>query len=184
MIQAIESRRPDNGFVGRVGALVLSFAVVFCAPAAPGQGGTVNTGTVGEAPKTMRAKGTFEVKLGPLETYNRSADAKVGRMSIDKTFAGDLVGTSQGEMLSGGSPAEGSAGYVAIERVTGTLQGRNGGFLLQHSGTMTPESQKATITVIPGSGTGGLEGIAGSMSIQIEDGQHFYDFEYTLPSSA
>lgn len=184
MIQRIESRRPNGGFVGRAGALVFGFAVVLCTPAVPGQGGTMNAGTVEETPKTMRAKGTFEVQLGPLETYNRSADAKVGRMSIDKTFAGDLVGTSQGEMLSGGSPAEGSAGYVAIERVMGTLQGRDGGFLLQHSGTMTPESQELTITVIPGSGTGGLEGIAGSMSIEIEDGQHFYDFEYTLPSGA
>ena len=184
MIQVVESRRPGNGFAGRAGALMLSFAVASCAPAAPGKSGAMNNGTVEEAPTTMRAKGTFEVQLGPLETYNRSADAKVGRMSIDKTFAGDLVGTSQGEMLSGGSPAEGSAGYVAIERVTGTLQGRDGGFLLQHSGTMTPESQTLTITVIPGSGTGGLEGIAGSMSIEIEDGQHFYDFDYTLPSGA
>ncbi len=129
----------------------------------------------------MRANGTFEVKLGPLEAYNQSADAKIGRMSIDKTFSGDLVGTSQGEMLSGGSPAEGSAGYVAIERVTGALQGRSGSFLLQHSGTMTPASQKSTITVVPASGTGELEGIAGTMSIEIEDGKHLYDFEYALP---
>jgi hypothetical protein len=139
--------------------------------------------TVEETLTTMRAKGTFEVKLGPLETYNQATDAKIDRMSIDKTFAGDVVGTSQGEMLSGGSPAEGSAGYVAIERVTGALQGRSGGFLLQHSGTMTPTSQKSTITVVPGSGSGELEGIAGTMSIEIEGGKHFYDFEYTLPSS-
>jgi hypothetical protein len=139
--------------------------------------------TVQEAQTIMRANGTFEVKMGPLEAYNQSADAKIGRMSIDKTFAGDLVGTSQGEMLSGGSPAEGSAGYVAIERVTGALQGRSGSFLLQHSGTMTPTSQKSTITVVPGSGTGELEGIEGSMSIEIEDGKHSYDFEYRLPSS-
>lgn len=131
----------------------------------------------------MRAKGTFEVELRPLETYNQAADAKVGRMSIDKTFAGDLVGTSQGEMLSGGSPAEGSAGYVAIERVTGTLQGLAGSFLLQHSGTMTPTSQSLTITVVPSSGTGELEGIAGTMAIEIEDGRHFYELEYTLPGS-
>ena len=129
----------------------------------------------------MRANGTFEVQLGPLDTYNQAPDAKIGRMSIDKTFAGDLVARSQGEMLSGGSPAEGSAGYVAIERVTGTLDGRSGSFLLQHSGTMTPESQQATITVIPASGTGELAGIAGTMAIEIRDGQHFYDFEYTLP---
>ncbi len=163
-------------------ALVFSLAVVLCATPGSGQGIAMQTEAVEGTLTTMRAKGTFEVKLSPLETYNQSADAKIGRMSIDKTFAGDLVGTSQGEMLSGGSPAEGSAGYVAIERVTGALQGRSGSFLLQHSGTMTPTSQKTTITVVPGSGTGELEGIAGTMSIEIEDGKHFYDFEYALPS--
>ena len=132
----------------------------------------------------MRATGTFEIKLGPLETYLGVADAKLGRMSIDKTFAGDVVGTSQGEMLTGGSPAEGSAGYVAIERVTGALAGRSGSFLLQHSGTMTPTAQNLTITVIPDSGTDGFEGIAGAMSIEIEDGQHLYELEYSLPGSA
>ena len=86
--------------------------------------------------------------------------------------------------LTGGSPAEGSAGYVAIERVTAAVQGRSGSFLLQHSGTMTPTSQDSTITVVPVSGTGELEGIAGTMSIEIKDGKHFYDFEYTLPSLA
>jgi len=136
-----------------------------------------------EALTPMAANGTFEVKLRPLETYDQAADAKIGRMSIDKTFQGGLVGTSRGEMLSGGSPAEGSAGYVAIERVTGTLQGRSGSFLLQHSGTMTPTSQELTITVVPGSGTGELEGIAGTMSIEIDGGKHLYDFDYTLPSS-
>ena len=162
-------------------ALVFSLAVVLCATPGSGQGIAMQTEAVEGTLTTMRAKGTFEVKLSPLETYNQSADAKIGRMSIDKTFAGDLVGTSQGEMLSGGSPAEGSAGYVAIERVTGALQGRSGSFLLQHSGTMTPTSQKTTITVVFGSGTGELEGIAGTMSIEIEDGKHFYDFEYELP---
>lgn len=131
----------------------------------------------------MRAQGTFEVKLSPLESYTQAPEAKIGRMSIDKTFVGDLSATSQGEMLSGGSPAEGSAGYVAIERVTGTLGGASGSFLLQHSGTMTPTEQASKITVVPGSGTGDLEGIAGTMQIEIEDGKHLYDFEYTLPSA-
>jgi hypothetical protein len=133
-----------------------------------------------ESDAIQRATGSFEVTLKPLDAYNTSADAKVARMSIDKSFAGDLVATSRGEMLSGGSPAEGSAGYVAIERVTGTLDGRAGSFLLQHSGTMTPESQELTITVIPASGTGELEGLAGTMSIEIEEGHHLYSFEYTL----
>ena len=130
----------------------------------------------------MNASGTFEVKLSPLETYTRDPAAKIGRMAIDKTFSGDLEARSQGEMLSGGSPSEGFAGYVAIERVSGTLGGREGSFLLQHSGTMTPTAQGTTITVVPGSGTGELEGIAGSMSIQIDNGQHSYELEYTLPS--
>jgi len=128
----------------------------------------------------MRASGRFAVKMSPLQPYNTASDADVGRMSIDKTFDGDLSGTSVGEMLSGGSPATGSAGYVAVERVTGTLGGRAGAFLLQHSATMTPESQELSISVVPGSGTDELEGIGGAMTIDIKDGQHFYELDYTL----
>ncbi|MEM7051851.1 MAG: DUF3224 domain-containing protein [Acidobacteriota bacterium] len=129
------------------------------------------------------ATGTFEVSLAPLETYADAKATKIGRMSIDKTLAGDLAGSSVGEMLSGGSPAEGSAGYVAIERVTGTLHGRQGSFLLQHLATMTPESQQQTIQVVPGSGTGELTGIAGDFVIEIDQGEHSYRFEYTLPKT-
>jgi hypothetical protein len=151
-------------------ALLLMLWAVAASPMPP-QGDT----------ETMRATGSFEVKLNPLDIYSDSEEAKIGRMSIDKVFEGDLVGTSQGEMLSGGSPSEGSAGYVAIERVTGSLHGKRGTFLLQHSGTMTPESQELTITVIPGTATDELEGLSGRMGIDIEDGQHFYWFEYSLP---
>ena len=161
-------------------AVAFGLVVVFSTMCFSRQGAAMQTATVEEAPTTMRAKGTFEVQLSPLETYNQAANAKVGRLSIDKTFAGDLVGTSQGEMLTGGSPADGSAGYVAIETVTGALEGRSGSFLLQHSGTMTPASQELTVTVVPGSGSGELEGIGGTMSIEIEDGKHLYDFEYTF----
>jgi hypothetical protein len=136
-----------------------------------------------EGEEMMQATGSFDVQLKPLDVYNQSPEAKIGRMSIDKTFAGDLVATSQGEMLSGGSPAEGSAGYVAVERVTGSLAGKSGSFLLQHSGTMTPESQDLTITVVPASGTGELEGISGRMEILIENGSHSYVFDYSLPES-
>jgi hypothetical protein len=131
----------------------------------------------------MQANGGFEVKMSPLDVYNQSPEAKIGRLSIDKTFAGDLVATSQGEMVSGGSPADGSAGYVAMERVTGSLHGKQGSFLLQHSGTMTPEAQELTISVVPASGTGELEGLSGGMEIRIEDGAHFYVFDYSLPES-
>jgi len=134
----------------------------------------------GEEASVKRATGSFEVTLAPLETSNEAADAKIGRMSIDKTFTGDLDATGRGEMLSGGSPAEGSAGYVAIERVTGILGGRNGSFLLQHSATMTPESRVLDIQVIPGSGTGELEGLTGTMSIEIEAGDHRYVLEYSI----
>ena len=162
---------------------MLSLAVLLLYAPEPVRGDTPQPKTAEEAPTVMRASGTFEVKLSPLETYTQSPGAQIGRMSIDKSFAGDLVGTSQGEMLTGGSPAEGSAGYVAFERVTGALQGLSGSFLLQHSATMTPESQEATVTVVPASGTGELEGIAGTLVIEITDGQHFYHFDYTLPVS-
>jgi hypothetical protein len=123
-----------------------------------------------------RAKGTFEVKLTPQE----GADASLGRMSIDKQFHGDLEGASKGEMLTAGTGVKGSAGYVAIEKVSGTLHGRSGTFILQHSGTMTRGTPQLVITVVPDSGTGQLAGLTGKMAIEITDGKHFYDFEYTL----
>jgi len=163
-------------------ALAFGLVVVLGPVSASGQDAA--PGAAEEVVAIMRANGTFEAKLGPLETYTQTADSTIGRMSIDKTFAGNLAGSSQGEMLSGGSPATGSAGYPAIERVTGTLGGRGGSFLLQHSGTMTPAAQELTITVVPGSGTGERAGIAGTMSIEIEDGQHLYHFDYTLPNDS
>ena len=127
------------------------------------------------------AKGSFEVSLGPIEPYNQAADSGMSRMSIDKQFLGDLEATSQGEMLSAGAPAEGSAGYVAMERVAGTLQGRRGTFALQHSSTMHEGAYEQSVQVVPSSGTGELEGLAGSMRIIIADGAHSYEFEYSLP---
>lgn len=106
-----------------------------------------------------------------------------GRMSIDKQFHGDLQATSRGQMLSAFAGVEGSAGYVAIEKVSGSLQGRRGAFLLQHHGIMARGSGDLTITVIPDSGTAELAGLAGQMTIAIEAGVHSYDFEYTLKES-
>ncbi len=126
-----------------------------------------------------RATGTFEVKLNPASN-DKSEDTTLGRMTIDKQFHGDLEGTSKGEMLSAGTSVKGSAGYVAIERFSGTLNGRRGTFVLQHSGTMTRGAPQLTITVVPDSGTGQLVGLAGKMGITIADGKHSYDFEYTL----
>ena len=132
---------------------------------------------------TTRATGTFEVQLGPLPAYDDAEGSPIGRRSIDKQFSGDLAGTSRGEMVMAMSQVQGSAGYVAIERVTGTLHGRSGSFVLQHSGTMNRGAASLTITVVPDSGSGELEGLAGTMSIEIADGKHSYVFEYTLPTS-
>ena len=129
-----------------------------------------------------RASGTFDVKLSPVASEEVKEGASLGRMSIDKQFHGDLEGTSKGEMLTAGTPVKDSAGYVAIERVNGKLQGRSGSFALQHSGTMTRGAPHLTITVVPDSGTGDLKGIAGTMMIRIQGGKHFYDFDYTIDS--
>jgi hypothetical protein len=125
------------------------------------------------------ATGTFEVKLVPQGTTAETDAAGHARMSIDKQFKGDLEGTSKGEMLAAATTVKGSAGYVALELVTGTLQGRTGTFVLQHSGTMTRGVQQLSITVVPDSGTGQLSGLAGRMTIDTAGG-HSYRFEYTL----
>ena len=130
---------------------------------------------------TQRATGTFEVKIGPLEAYNKNEGAGAGRMSIDKQFRGDLDAASKGEMLTAGTATKGSAGYVAIERVTGSLKGKSGSFALQHSGTMNRGAPQLTVTVVPDSGTDQLTGLAGKMAIIIADGKHSYEFEYRLP---
>ena len=127
---------------------------------------------------TTRATGTFEVKLTPQDD---GPDAPVGRMTLDKQFHGDLAGTSKGQMLMSSSPSvNGSAGYVAIEKVTATLNGHHGTFYLQHSGTMTRGVGELTITVIPDSGTDELAGLRGKMTIIIADGKHSYEFEFEL----
>jgi hypothetical protein len=127
-----------------------------------------------------KAAGKFDVTIAPLTTYNTSADAKLARMSIDKQFHGELEALSRGEMLSAGTDTKGSAGYVAIERVTGTLNGRNGGFTLQHNATMTRGSPSLNIIVVPDSGTGELVGLTGTMHIIIDNGKHAYEFQYDL----
>ena len=129
---------------------------------------------------TKRASGTFDVKLAPLALDDKAADATLMRMSIDKRFHGDLEGTSRGEMLSAGTAVKGSAGYVAIERISGKLAGRTGTFVLQHSGTMTRGVPQLSVTVVPDSGTGELVGLTGKMTIKIENKKHFYDFEYAV----
>jgi hypothetical protein len=133
---------------------------------------------------TRHASGAFEVKLNPQKPDNTDAEsANLGRMSINKQFHGALEATSKGEMLSVLTEVEGSAGYVAMERVSGTLDGRSGTFVLQHSGTMTRGKPEMTVTVVPDSGTGQLVGVAGKMTVKIVGGQHFYELDYTLPEA-
>lgn len=125
------------------------------------------------------AVGEFDVKVAP-QAPEDGADATLGRFMLDKRFHGDLEATSRGQMLTAGTGVEGSAGYVAMEVIRGTLHGRRGSFALQHSGTMTRGEPGLNIRVVPDSGTGELAGLSGSMSIRIADGKHFYDFEYAL----
>jgi hypothetical protein len=129
---------------------------------------------------TTHASGTFDVKMVP---YPQDDKAGVGKYSLEKQFYGDLQGTSKGEMLAIATAVPDSAGYVAMEQVTGTLNGRKGTFALQHSGTMTRGAPQLSVTVVPDSGTGELAGIAGKMTIRIDAGKHFYELEYTLPET-
>lgn len=124
------------------------------------------------------AKGTFEVKVTPAP----ADDTGVSRFRGDKQFNGDLNGHSVFVMLAAGNPATGSAGYVAMENVTGTLAGRSGSFSLQQSGTMDKGALHLVVLVVPGTGTGELQGISGKMDIVIADGKHSYDLEYSLPA--
>ena len=127
---------------------------------------------------TKQAGGTFDVKMNPQKDEN--GEPTVGRMSLDKTFRGDLEATSKGQMLAVMSDVQGSAGYVAMERVNGKLDGRSGTFALQHNGTMTRGTPALIITVVPDSGTGELAGLAGTMTIDIVEGKHLYKFEYSF----
>ncbi len=126
------------------------------------------------------ATGTFEIALPRPPQYDATDGIILGRTTMDKRFSGDLDATSQVEMLSAGTSVKGSAGYVAIERVKGTLQGRAGGFVLQHSGTLNRGQASLSVTVVPDSGTGALTGIAGQMTIDIVEGKHVFTFDYTL----
>ncbi|MEE9429743.1 MAG: DUF3224 domain-containing protein [Melioribacteraceae bacterium] len=129
----------------------------------------------------MKISGEFEVGLKPIDSYAQGTDGiSIGRMSIDKTFFGELEATSKGEMLSAMTSVKGSAGYVALEQVTGTLSGSKGSFVLQHFGTMTKTESKLILEVVPDSGTGELVGLTGTMNIIIKDKKHFYEFEYEL----
>ena len=129
------------------------------------------------------ATGPFEVKLTPLDPAFKAEDNSIGRYSLDKQFHGALEATSKGEMLSAMGTEKGSGGYVAIERVTGTLDGRAGTFILQHNGTMQNGVYHLNVIVVPDSGTAQLTGLQGTMEIIIKEGKHSYDFSYSFADS-
>ena len=133
-----------------------------------------------KSPK-QKITGTFEVKMSPLE-YNHASvnDIKLSRFNLDKAFHGDLEATSKGEMISAVTTVKGSAGYVALEQVSGQLLGKEGSFVLMHYGTMDKGAQKLILEVVPDSATGELTGLKGEMQIIIKDGQHFYEFVFEL----
>ena len=158
-------------------AICLGFAFSFPAHA------QTQSGPQKETVVTKHANGTFEVKVTPQTAEDNSQDAMLGRMSLDKQFHGDLQGASKGQMLTAGTAVKGSAGYVAMERVSGVLHGRSGTFILQHTGTMTRGALQLSITVVPDSGTDQLIGLAGTMTITVADGKHSYEFTYTLPQT-
>jgi hypothetical protein len=140
---------------------------------------TAQTKKPKELPMTKHASGAFEVKISPQEDDFAKA-AGLGRMTIDKTFQGDLAASSKGQMLAAMTEVKGSAGYVAIERVTGTLHGKTGSFVLQHNGIMDRNSPQLSVIVVPDSGTDELVGLTGKMTINIADGKHSYEFEYSI----
>lgn len=159
-----------------ISTAVLLFALPAIAGSSPAESGDPPS-------MTQHARGPFTVKMMPQGDGNTSDGISTGRMSLDKVFSGDLDAIGKGEMLAARTAIDNSAGYVAIERVTGTLAGRKGSFVLQHSGTMTRGEQQLVISVVPDSGAGELTGIAGVMTIDIgADGAHRYDLTYALPA--
>lgn len=169
-----------------VSRLVLAFCVLFCL------GGAANSQTSKMEARpdgkvifvTDKAKGTFEVKVTPLAAEENVGDVTIGRLSLAKTFSGDLAGTSKGQMLGSQSEAvPGSGGYVAMERFTGTLKGLKGSFTLQHIGTMQGGKFDLNVMVVPDSGSGELTGISGTCKIIIDGDKHLYEFTYSLPAA-
>ncbi len=168
--------------VMRLSSIALVAAILTATPAAVTFAQA--TPTPAPTPTTMilmthHAYGTFTVKRQPVSPAPAEG---LARFSMDKEIHGDLEATSKGEMLTGGDYKLGEAGYVAIEVVTGTLDGKAGSFALQQMATMDKSGQTLTVVIVPGSGTGALKGIAGTFSINVVDGQHRYDLDYTLPA--
>jgi hypothetical protein len=129
----------------------------------------------------QRASGPFEVSMTPAASLGEDGATAPGRMLLDKKYSGDLVASGNGQMLTAMTDTKGSAAYVAIERVSGTLDGKKGSFVLQHAGTMNRGVDQLSISIVPDSGTEQLAGIAGTLAIRRVDRQHFYELDYVLP---
>jgi Protein of unknown function (DUF3224) len=132
---------------------------------------------------TSHAAGTFDVKLVPQGPEDKTEGSTIAHLSIDKQYHGDLEATGRGEMLTATTSVKGSAGYVAMERISGTLRGRSGTFVLQHSGTMAHGAFNLSVTVVPDSATGQLTGLTGKLTGIVDNGKHSYEFDYTLPET-
>ncbi len=163
--------------VGNAATAGLGFVAHAQAQAQP----PVPSGAQKEKTVAQHATGAFDVKAEAQGEPDKGDGSTLGRYSLEKQYHGDLEGTAKATMLTAGTEVKGSAGYVAMERVTGTLKGRSGSFVLQHSGTMAHGESQLTITVVPDSGSGQLVGISGTMNIIITAGKHSYEFDYTLP---
>jgi Protein of unknown function (DUF3224) len=163
------------------GLLLAALALNVCAQAGTSPNSETPTNRKESSSMTQHATGTFDVKLLPLAADVHDGKSPIGRMSNDKVLHGDVEGTSQGQMLMLGTPVQGSAAYVSIEVISGTLHGRSGTFALQHNGIMTRGVGQLAVTVVPDSGTGELTGLSGTFNIRIEKGVHYYDLDYTLP---
>jgi hypothetical protein len=127
------------------------------------------------------ARGAFDVTMEPEPPYLEADGVSLGRATVRKRFSGDVVGEAEAAMLAAHTPVEGSAGYVAIDRFVGSVAGRSGAFVMQHSGIMAAGDAELAVRIVPGSGTGGLEGISGTLQIDNVDGEHSYVLEYDLP---
>ena len=164
-------------------SLAICITLVLCLPAVRQSNSETTSSNQKGAAMSGRATGTFDVNLVPQDPTDKADGSTLARMTIDKQFHGGLEATAKGQMLTATTDVKGSAAYVAIERISGTLNGLAGTFVLQHSGTLNRGAQQQSVTVVPDSGTGQLAGITGKMTGTIAaDGTHSYELEYTLPA--
>ncbi|CAN5267966.1 hypothetical protein BH10PSE1_BH10PSE1_14810 [soil metagenome] len=138
--------------------------------------------TSAKALATQQTTGTFDVRITPVQPASDAAPDAPGRMLLAKTFQGGMEGVGAGEMLATMGP-ERSGAYVALERVTGSVDGRSGSFALVHKGLMDKGAQDLSIVIVPGSGTDDLTDISGVFHLTIADGEHRYVLEYSLPAA-